>query len=76
MANILINSKGKCYCIGVAYVKDGQTDEEQIFQNGILHIFCSLDLEMSPAFETFMGLLGDKVEIKGWSGFRGGFDTS
>lgn len=32
--------------------------------------------EMSPAFEAFMSILGDKVEIKGWSGFRGGLDTS
>jgi len=28
----------------------------------------------SPAFEEFLDFLGDRIELRGWSGFRGGMD--
>ncbi|GFT00939.1 rap1 GTPase-activating protein 1 [Nephila pilipes] len=50
---------------GIIYQKRGQTTEEEMFGNE-MH---------SPAMEEFLQLLGDKVELKGFSGFRGGLDT-
>ena len=29
----------------------------------------------SKGFQTFLDMLGDTVELKGWSGFRGGLDV-
>ncbi|GIY59226.1 rap1 GTPase-activating protein 1 [Caerostris darwini] len=50
---------------GIIYQKRGQTTEEEMFGNET----------HSPAMEEFLQLLGDKVELKGFSGFRGGLDT-
>jgi len=55
----------RCYCIAVVYAKAGQTSEQEMYRN-----------ECSTAFEKFLDILGDKIEIRGWSGFRGGFDTT
>lgn len=41
--------------MGVAYVKEGQTTEENILDNN----------EHSPGFEEFLSILGDKVRLKG-----------
>ena len=30
----------------------------------------------SPGFEEFINILGDKIELKGWQGFRAGLDTN
>jgi len=30
---------------------------------------------VSDAFERFVGLLGDKVELQGWTKFRAGLDV-
>lgn len=30
----------------------------------------------TPAFDEFLELLGDKVELQGWEGYNGGLDTS
>ncbi len=30
----------------------------------------------SPEFQRFLQLLGDKIELKGWGGFRGGLDVA
>jgi RAP1 GTPase activating protein 1 len=29
----------------------------------------------SPMFEEFVAFLGDKIELDGWEGFRGGLDV-
>lgn len=29
----------------------------------------------SDAFQKFLNLLGDKITLKGWTGYRGGLDT-
>jgi hypothetical protein len=29
----------------------------------------------SPEFEKFLGLVGDKIRLKGWKRYRGGLDT-
>jgi hypothetical protein len=29
----------------------------------------------SQDFEDFLDLLGDRIELRGWSGFRGGLDV-
>ncbi|GBM21784.1 Rap1 GTPase-activating protein 1 [Araneus ventricosus] len=50
---------------GIIYQKRGQTTEEEMFGNE----------RHSPAMEEFLQLLGDKVQLKGFSGFRGGLDT-
>lgn len=57
--------KSECK-IGLLYVKHGQKTEEEIFSN----------TSHSPAFETFLRLLGDHVTLKGFTGYSGGLDTS
>jgi len=32
-------------------------------------------LESTPEFEEFLECLGEKVELHGWNGFRGGLDV-
>lgn len=51
--------------VGVLYVKHGQTTEEQILGNK----------EESPEFKEFLGILGDKVRLKGFDKYKGGLDT-
>ncbi|XP_054709385.1 rap1 GTPase-activating protein 1-like [Uloborus diversus] len=50
---------------GVIYQKAGQTTEEEMFGNEF----------HSPAMEEFLQFLGEKIELKGFTGFRGGLDT-
>jgi len=50
---------------GVIYQKFGQTSEEEIFGN----------LDHPPAFDEFLDMLGDRVCLKGFSGYRGGLDV-
>ncbi|XP_071946129.1 uncharacterized protein [Antedon mediterranea] len=51
---------------GVIYQKHGQATEEELFSNR----------SSSPALEQFLGILGDKVQLLNFSGFRGGLDVS
>lgn len=51
---------------GVIYQTQGQTTEEEMFDNKT----------SSPALEEFLSLLGDKVELKNFQGFRGGLDVN
>lgn len=51
---------------GVLYCKKGQTDENAMFQN----------CDTSPQFEQFLRLLGDRVQLHGFSGYNGGLDTN
>jgi len=55
----------KSYKFGVLYCKEGQTNEDDMFSN----------CEESEQFKEFLGLLGDKVPLKGYTGFRGGLDV-
>ena len=52
--------------IGVLNVKYGQQTEDEIFSN----------TTHSTAFETFLHLLGDRVNLHGFEGYSGGLDTS
>ncbi|XP_041097081.1 rap1 GTPase-activating protein 2-like isoform X12 [Polyodon spathula] len=51
---------------GVVYQKSGQISEEELFGNN----------EESPAFEEFLNLLGDKIQLQEFKGFRGGLDVT
>ncbi|KAL7748301.1 hypothetical protein RI367_006260 [Sorochytrium milnesiophthora] len=50
--------------VGVLHMKAGQTNEDDIFSNN-----------GSPAFDEFLPILGDQVELFGFEGFAGGLDT-
>lgn len=58
--HVLVN----CFKFGVLYQAYGQTTEEQLFGNN----------EMSPAFEEFLDMLGQKIKLKDHKGYRGGLD--
>uniref|UniRef100_A0A6Q2YUJ8 Rap-GAP domain-containing protein n=1 Tax=Esox lucius TaxID=8010 RepID=A0A6Q2YUJ8_ESOLU len=51
---------------GVIYQKFGQTSEEELFGNN----------EETPAFQEFLSILGDHIELHDFKGFRGGLDVS
>jgi len=55
----------KRYKFGLLYVKDGQTDENQMFSNN----------EASPDYDEFLDFLGERITLKGWSKYRGGLDV-
>jgi len=52
---------------GILYRKHGQTNEEDMFTNGMQHT--------SPKFSAFLKWLGDQIPLKGFTGFRGGLDV-
>lgn len=47
-------------------MKKGQTTEEELFSNQ----------EHSESFDKFLNLLGERIKLKGHTGFRGGLDTA
>lgn len=51
---------------GVLYQKYGQTTEEELFCNN----------ETTPAFDDFLSLLGQRIQLKDHKGYRGGLDTN
>lgn len=51
--------------VGVVYIKEGQTTEEQILANR----------EESPAFREFLEILGERVTLRGFDKYKGGLDT-
>ncbi|CAI4226219.1 unnamed protein product [Auanema sp. JU1783] len=53
------------YKFGVVYQKGGQTTEEELFGNA----------QGSPAFNEFLDILGDTIDLQGFTGYRGGLDT-
>ncbi|GAM27940.1 hypothetical protein SAMD00019534_111160 [Acytostelium subglobosum LB1] len=60
-------SFSKVMKVGVLYCKEGQTTEsEMLFNNSN---------NTSVAYNEFLNLLGDKVELKGFQGYNGGLDT-
>jgi len=54
----------KNYKFGVLYVKDGQTEENQYFNN----------VDYSDGFRQFLNVIADEVDLKGFTGFAGGLD--
>lgn len=52
--------------IGVLYIKKDQTTESEVFAND----------QGSEAFEDFLDLLGEKIELKGWKRYKGDLDTT
>lgn len=68
----------KTYKFGIILVKEGQNDENQYFSNGKGEILAGKSLSVvdtTPAFERFLDFLGERVRLKGWTGFRGGLDV-
>eukprot|EP01097_Dermamoeba_algensis_P007239 TRINITY_DN4540_c0_g1_i1.p1 TRINITY_DN4540_c0_g1~~TRINITY_DN4540_c0_g1_i1.p1 ORF type:complete len:871 (-),score=166.23 TRINITY_DN4540_c0_g1_i1:15-2627(-) len=57
----------KEYKVGVLYCKAGQTTEEEMLSNQ--------QSDVSPAFEEFVDVLGERIELQGWKKFRGGLDV-
>jgi len=51
--------------VGVLYIKDGQETEEEFFTNN----------DHSPEFERFLDFLGERIQLRGFTGFSGGLDT-
>ncbi|XP_074704154.1 rap1 GTPase-activating protein 1 isoform X1 [Strix aluco] len=51
---------------GVIYQKLGQTSEEELFST----------TEESPAFTEFLDVLGQRVQLRDFKGFRGGLDVT
>ncbi len=45
-------------------MREGQLTEDDMLANS----------DMTPAFENFLGLLGGRVRLNGYQGFRGGLD--
>lgn len=54
------------YKFGVIYHKFGQTNESELFSNA----------STTPAFDEFLEILGDRVALKDFDGYRGGLDTN
>ncbi len=52
------------YKFGLLYAKQGQSQND-MFGN----------VDGSPAFDRFLELLGSRVDLLGWAGFRGGLDV-
>jgi len=53
------------YKVGIIYMKEDQTTEEQLFNNQ----------EHSQGFDDFLDQIGDRVRLKGFGKYRGGLDT-
>lgn len=49
---------------GILYQRFGQTTEEELFSND----------KMSPAFEEFLDVIGQRIKLKDHKGYRGGLD--
>eukprot|EP00005_Dracoamoeba_jomungandri_P003299 CAMPEP_0174254650 /NCGR_PEP_ID=MMETSP0439-20130205/3967_1 /TAXON_ID=0 /ORGANISM="Stereomyxa ramosa, Strain Chinc5" /LENGTH=949 /DNA_ID=CAMNT_0015336365 /DNA_START=523 /DNA_END=3372 /DNA_ORIENTATION=+ len=62
--NMKINET-KVNKIGILYAKEGQVTEEEIFGN----------YEGSEAFEEFLLSIGEKVRLKGFTGYKGDLDV-
>ncbi|KAI3653893.1 hypothetical protein MP228_001840 [Amoeboaphelidium protococcarum] len=65
LARIEQDEKEPNYKFGVLFAYQGQTTEEEMFGNrtGSVH------------FDEFLSILGDRVKLQGYQGFRGGLDV-
>jgi len=77
----------KDFKFGVLYCKKGQKTEAEMFGNGwwLHHLvlednsanfFFALVEHGSDQFNQFLALLGDKITLQGWDGFRGGLSVN
>jgi hypothetical protein len=57
--------RGRFYKFGVLYAKPGQKTEAEMFNNRI----------GSPEFDKFLGILGEKIQLKSWKAYDAGLDT-
>lgn len=64
--NFDLHTVNKNFKFGVIYMKKGQVTEEELFSNQ----------EHSESFDEFLNLLGARVKLKDFSGFKGGLDTT
>ncbi|EDO42942.1 predicted protein, partial [Nematostella vectensis] len=53
------------YKVGILYCKAGQSTEEEMYNNQV----------SSPAFDEFLNLIGKKVRLKGFDGYRAQLDN-
>ncbi|VDK37281.1 unnamed protein product [Gongylonema pulchrum] len=53
------------YKFGIIYQRFGQTTEEELFGNAT----------RSDAFDEFLNIIGERVELRNFEGYRGGLDT-
>lgn len=53
------------YKFGVLYYKAGQQDENEVFGNE----------SGSEEFNEFLSILGQRIQLKGFTGFSGGLDV-
>lgn len=60
--HVLVN----CFKFGVLYQRYGQTTEEDLFGNN----------ETSLAFNDFLEMLGQKIQLRDHKGYRGGLDIT
>lgn len=51
--------------VGVLYAKDGQSTEEEMYNNQT----------SGPAFEEFLDLIGERIALKGFEGYRAQLDN-
>ncbi|KNC46695.1 uncharacterized protein AMSG_03132 [Thecamonas trahens ATCC 50062] len=56
------------YKIGVLYVRAGQSREEEFFAN-------DCEPEVDTAFDEFLSLIGTRIALQGWNGYRAGLDV-
>jgi hypothetical protein len=55
----------KAFKFGVLLMKDGQTDENEMFSNE----------HGSQDYEDFLKFLGEKIQLEGWNKYTGGLDV-
>ena len=55
----------KRHKFGVLFIRNGQTNEDQWYQN----------TETTPDFEQFLDILGERIVLKGWPKYAAGLNT-
>jgi RAP1 GTPase activating protein 1 len=58
----------RSYKFGLCYVGPNQSTEEEMFSNNWE--------STSPGFRQFLNFLGERIELKGWKGYRAGLDVN
>ena len=58
----------RSYKFGLCYLAPGQSTENEMF--------AYRSENASAAFNAFLGFMGEKIELKGWKGYRAGLDVN
>jgi len=66
LRNIELQEEPYQFKIGVIYVREGQTHEDEIFSNKT----------GSEGYDEFLSIIGNKIALKNWTGFTGGLDVT